>query len=218
MPDPYAPKGWPREATGERRSELDQFLQRLAELGATDEERRLVADGWDQLDPDDTPDDEDGPAFTRAYRSHLVRMGDHELVALLREAREANDFHSTTEEEAAAREAEREEAARYQQAHTEALERIGGNVQAVLGWVAGDPVRAQVVHVLETGPEGANRKTLVEPLQELLVQHLQEFTDTTDSTDAEWPQDGPEGGSGPDTPPDPATAESGAQGGQGEAV
>lgn len=198
MPDPYAPKGRVRSSAPEMRSEQDQFLTRLADLGATEDELDQVRDAWDDLDPDDTPDDPDlGPAWTLARRTELVNAGDHELTALLRRARIEHDEGTTTEDEADEQERRRE----YDRAMAEGQERIGGNVDAVLAWVGDDPVRAQVAHQLETGEGGANRKTLVEPLGQLLDEHAG-HNDVT----APEPQDGPEGDSDPDTPPEGSEA------------
>jgi len=201
MPDPYAAKGWPRAATGERRSDLDQFVTRLVDLGAQPDEVQLVRDSWDDLDPDDDTDPE---AFTAARRAELVRMPDAQLRGLLSASREEHELGTTTEEEAEAH----RQMAEYRVAYQEAAERIGGNVDSVLAWVADDPVRAEAVLELEQGTDGAGRKTLVGPLRELLDQDA-----TTDATAAAA---GPDGGAGPDVPDGATEAHSGAQGGPGD--
>lgn len=161
-PDPYAPVGPSRTPVSEVRSEQEQFLARLRDLGATDDEVRTVADHWDDLDPDD-PDDPE--AFTKARRAELIRSGDGVLLGLIHAGRAEYEHGTTTEDEATAKDF----AAAYAAAQAEAVGRIGGNVESVLAWVGGDEVRAMAVLQLETAPEGADRKTLVEPLQELVA-------------------------------------------------
>jgi len=205
MPDPYAAKGWPRAAggrraiAGERRTELDQFVSRLVDLGAQPDEVQLVRDSWDDLDPDDATDPE---AFTAARRAELVRMPDDQLRGLLSASREEHELGTTTEEEAEAH----RQMAEYRVAYAEAHERIGGNMDSVLAWVADDPVRAEAVLELEEGPDGAGRKTLVGPLRDLL--------DQEDATAATAAAAGPDGGAGPEVPPDAPEAATGDQGGQ----
>lgn len=201
MPDPYAAKGWPREVASESRTELDQFVSRLVDLGAQPDEVQLVRDSWDDLDPDD---DTDPDAFTTARRAELVRMPDDKLLALLHASREEHELGTTTEEEAEAARAE----AQYRVAVAEAHERIGGNVDSVLAWVADDPVRAEAVLDLETGPDGADRKTLVGPLRDLLGQEA--------ATDATAAAAGPDSGAGPEVPPGATEAATGDQGAQPE--
>jgi hypothetical protein len=201
VPDPYAPKGWPRQVAGERRSELDQFAQRLTDLGAQPDEVQLVRDSWDELDPDDSTDPD---AFTAARRAELLRMPDDQLRALLTSSRDEYELGTTSEEEA---EAHRQMAA-YRLAYAEAGERICGNVDSVLAWVADDPVRAEAVLELEQGPDGADRKTLVGPLRDLLDQEA--------ATDATAAAAGPEPAPGPDAPDGAPEAHSGDQGGPGD--
>lgn len=201
MPDPYAAKGWPRPATGERRTELDQFVTRLVELGAQPDEVQLVRDSWDDLDPDDSTDPD---AFTAARRAELVRLPDDQLRSMISASRDEHTLGTTTEEEAEAH----RQMAEYRQAYQEAAERIGGNVDSVLAWVADDPVRAEAVLELEEGPDGAGRKTLVGPLRDLLDQEA--------ATDATAAAAGPEPAPGPDGPDGAPEAHSGDQGGAGD--
>lgn len=156
MPDPYAPKGWPR-GTSERQSTLDGVQVRLRQLGATDDEIAAVVDGWDQLDPDGTPD-----GWTRVRREQVTHMGDNELRALLVDGRQEYEYATTTEEEAA--EKVRANARRRTQA--EAAERVNGTVPSVLAWVGDDKDRAQAV--LDVENTGARRITLVKALLEIL--------------------------------------------------
>jgi len=208
MPDPYAPKGMPRTTDGERRGELDHFLARLSDLGATGDELAQVRDAWDDLEPDDAEPYDDGePAWTRAERSKLVNASDHQLTELLRRARVEHHIGTHDEDD----DAEVERRRSYDRAMAEAQERIGGNVQAILGWVGDDPVRAQAVHQLERGEGGANRKTLVEPLEDLLDEHADEPT-----TPAVEPQEPSESVPGPDTPEPTSEASTDAQGPSGE--
>jgi hypothetical protein len=200
MPNPYAASHRRRvSTTSEGRSELDQFITRLSDLGATDDELTQVREQWDALEPDDTPDDPDlGPAWTRAYRDQLVATGDRELTQLLRRAR-AEHLEGTTDPDEAEATARRRA---YDRALGEAQDRVGGTVAEVLAWVADDPVRAQAVHQLETSSDGANRKTLVEPLADLL--------------DAYVAPHGDERGKGPKTPPAPDTPGRGPHSGSGD--
>lgn len=157
-PDPYAPKGWPR-TTREVRTELETFTMRLQQLGGTPDEVAQVVAGWDELDPDGTPD-----GWTRARRDQVLAMHDDELRRLLVEGRDEYAYATTTEEEARAQAM----AAGLARARQEAAQVIYGNVASVLDWVGADPIRALVVLELEQGRSGANRKTLVEPLTDLV--------------------------------------------------
>ncbi len=150
-PDPYAAKGWPREVASEMRSPRDTWLMRLEQLGATPDELAQVLAEW--------PD----PEYQAAVHDMLL-LGDNELRAALLEVRSEYEVGTTTEAEAAAD----DEHARYRAAEAEATGRMGGTVPAVMAWVGSDLIRAQVVHHLETAAGGANRATLVRPLQDLL--------------------------------------------------
>lgn len=201
MTDPYKPVSSQRTAepdlvaSGEVRSPLDQFLQRLVDLGATPDEVQRVADAWDQLDPDDDPDPE---AWTRARRDAFAQAGDAELLAALQATRDEYKLGHTTEAEAEAEAA----ALALDAALAEATGRMAGNVQSILAWVADDPYRAEAVLRLEVAPEGADRTTLVGPL----TQQLGWDTDALDALRASY---------GPTVLPEAPEAASGAQGGQG---
>jgi len=158
MPDPYQPAGPPRYAASEIRGELDQFLSRLRDLGATPDELAAVARTWDDLDPDDCTDPD---CFTRRHRDELAHAPDDRLRALILDGRAEYEHGTTTQEDA---DAQAREAA-YLAALEEAAGRIGGNVASVLDWVGGDPVRARAMVELESAPEGAQRKTLLAALQ-----------------------------------------------------
>ena len=149
MPDPYAANE-ERPAVGEVRGHREEVLERFRQLGATDEELAVVTVEWDDL--------------TGAERDELRFAGDHELTAALERARTEHYEGTHTEDEEAA---ERAELA-YRAAVVEAGERIGGNVDSVLAWVAGDVDKARAV--LETEPplDAGGRKTLIEPLVELV--------------------------------------------------
>ncbi len=148
MPDPYAAKGWPRDVASEMRSPRDTWLMRLEQLGATPDELAQVMAEW--------PDPE-----YQAEVHDMLLLGDNELRATLLEVRAEYEVGTTTEAEADAQ----DDHAEYRAAEAEASGRIGGTVGALLAWVGSDLVRAQVVHHLETSAEGANRTTLVRPLQ-----------------------------------------------------
>lgn len=165
MPDPYAPAGPVRaRAAGEVRSPLQQFLQRLADLGATVEEQQGVEDYWDDLDPDGSTDPD---AYTAADRAKLMESDDDALRAIIRAGRDEYNVGTTTEVDAAGRERDH----RHNMALAEALGRLGGNVDGVLAWVGDDLVRAQVTYELEAAEDGARRKTLLGPLAALIEKH-----------------------------------------------
>jgi hypothetical protein len=160
VPNPYEPRGWPRTNV-ESRSPLEQFVARLRDLGATDDEVELVETTWDNLDPDDSSFPE---AWTRARRDEMARLGDNELRRMIRDSREEYALGTTTEEEQQAAEDRR----RAHTARAEASERIHGNVPSVLAWVGDDTVRARAVLELETGVDGRERSTLVKALREIV--------------------------------------------------
>lgn len=154
MPDPYAPKGWPRSTASERVSPLDGFLARMRQLGATEEELAGVRDDWGNYDGED---------WTPERKAQVLAATDDQLRAMLAEVRAEYEVGTVTEEEHAARARQHD----YQLQLREAADRIGGTVADVLGWVGDDPVKAEAVLELEQGPDGADRKTLVEPLRQL---------------------------------------------------
>lgn len=154
-----------RVTASERRTDLDQFLTRLRELGALPDEIDAVAEVWDSLDPDGAPPDESGhPAWTRQRRADMANLGDAELRSMILAAREEYELGTTTEEE----HEDRALRARQAEARVEAQARIGGSVTAVLAWVGDDVARAAAVVELESSPEGAGRVTLLRPLAELI--------------------------------------------------
>lgn len=158
MPDPYSARGWPRVNT-EMRSPLDQFIDRLRQLGATDEEVDDVLATWDDFDSDPHAPE----AWTHAQRARVLAMGDNELRALIESGRQEYAYATTTEDEAAEQGARRAR----QRAATEAEDRINGNVAGILAWVGDDPVRATAVYSLEKASPSP-RKTLLEPLEGIL--------------------------------------------------
>lgn len=153
-----------RVTASERRDGLDQFLTRLRELGAAADEVQMVAEGWDDLDPDGTPDQDGHPAWTRQRRAEMANLSDTELRSMILASREEYEVGTTTEEEQEARARQ----ARMAAAASEAQARIGGSVASVLAWVADDVDRAEAVVALETNPDGAQRVTLLRPLNELI--------------------------------------------------
>lgn len=166
--DPYAGGGRGRgvAVSGEVRTELDQFVARLRDLGATPDEIEPVVASWDDLDPADTEVVEgEVPPWTAERRTALVNAPDAELEGLLQAARDEYALGTTTEADAA-------EAARKRQLaalQARAAEVVGKPVAQVLEWVGTSTDRATAVLELETAKgEGANRKTLVAPLRELL--------------------------------------------------
>lgn len=150
--DPYAPKGYPR-VNSETRSPLEQFVSRLRELGATEDEVSAVVATWDDLDDE----------WTVAERAKVAALGDNELRAMIVDGRREYDVGTTTQEEADRRAAKANEL----RAMTEAQGRIDGNVSAILAWVGDDKVRAQAALAAER-EGGAPRKTLVAGLEDVL--------------------------------------------------
>lgn len=164
MPNPFAPRV-SRRTQPEAVSQLDGFLERMRLLGATDEEVASVRDSWDDFS--------DG--WTVEARDQLLAWDDEklrdELLALRGEHREA----TTTEDDDLAAAAD----SAVQAARDEAHEQIGKPVAAVLEWVGTDALRAIAILDLETGPDGAERKTLVEPLRSMLEPANPEGADGT---------------------------------------
>ena len=152
MPDPYQAKGYPR-INSETRSPLEQFVLRLRELGATEDEVSAVVASWDDIDEEWTP----------AERARVAGLGDNELRAMIVDGRQEFTYSTTTQEDADRKAAK----AREMRAMSEAQERIDGNVAAILAWVGDDKVRAQAALSAEK-EGGAPRKTLVSGLEEVL--------------------------------------------------
>lgn len=155
MGNPYAPRVSRTASVPETPSELASFVHRLQMLGATPEELAVVGDTWDDLDDD----------WTAEQRSALTRLSDDELRAELRATREEYRHDTRTEGEQEALDA----TGYVEQMRAQAAEEVKKPVPQVLAWVDDDPVRAIAVLDLENGPDGAQRKTLVEPLQELVA-------------------------------------------------
>lgn len=158
MPDPYAPKGWPR-VNSETRSPLEHFVVRLRELGASDDEVSAVVDTWDDFDADPHAPE----AWTHAQRAKVMRLGDNELRQMIVDGRREYAYSTTTQEEAD-RKAEKQAQHR---AMSEVQERIDGSVAAVLAWVGEDRIRATAALAAER-EGGAPRKTLVAGLEDVL--------------------------------------------------
>jgi hypothetical protein len=158
VPDPYQAKGYPR-INSETRSPLEQFITRLRELGATEDEVSAVVDTWDDFDPDPNAPE----AWTHAQRARVAALGDNELRAMIVDGRREFVYSTTTQEDADRRAAKAAEL----RAMTEAQGRIDGKVPAILAWVGDDKVRAQATLAAEQ-EGGAPRKTLVAGLEEVL--------------------------------------------------
>lgn len=157
-PDPYAPKGYPR-VNSETRSPLEQFVTRLRELGATEDEVSAVVDTWDDFDPDPTAPE----AWTHAQRAKVAALGDNELRQMIVDGRREYEIGTVTEEEAARKAAKNAEL----RAQTEAQGRIDGTISAILAWVGDDKVRATAALAAER-EGGAPRKTLMARLEDVL--------------------------------------------------
>ncbi len=157
-PDPYAPKGYPR-VNSETRSPLEQFVTRLRELGATEDEVSAVVDTWDDFDADPHAPE----AWTHTQRARVAALGDNELRAMIVDGRQEYAYSTTTQEDADRKAAKAAEL----RAMTEVQGRIDGKVPAILAWVGDDKVRAQAALAAEK-EGGAPRKTLVAGLEEVL--------------------------------------------------
>lgn len=153
MSNPYKSRK-PIRVANESVSELDGFLARLRRLGLDDSGLSDVKEHWDDFDEDWTPE----------RRRTLVRLPDSRLRQMIVSVDDEFEFGTITEEDA---DAEQVDAA-YVAAKADALGRMGDTVSGILEWVAADPIRARAVADLETLPEGANRKTLVEKLDAIL--------------------------------------------------
>ncbi len=158
MPDPYQARGYPR-VNSETRSPLEQFVLRLRQLGATEDEVSAVVDTWDEFDPDPHAPD----AWTHAQRAKVMALGDNELRAMIVDGRREYEYSTTTQEDADRKAAKNAEL----RAMNEARGRIDGGVKAILAWVGDDKVRATAALVAER-EGGAPRKTLVAALTELI--------------------------------------------------
>lgn len=159
--DPYAARNPKPTASPDVMPELDYFLGRLRQLGATDDELAGVAASWEQLEPADPANPD---AWTLERRTAMVSANDADLVAMIDAARQEWAEATTTEEEQAAA----ERAAKREALLVDARRAAEGSVAQVLAWVGDDPERAAAVLVVESGPD--ERKTLVRPLAELVAE------------------------------------------------
>lgn len=140
MPDPFAPKGWPRVAAAESRDQGEEFADRLRQLGASREEVTASLSVW---------------GIDREDDARLRLMGDHELTRELARVRSEDRQHRPADE------------ATMKAVWDEAGSRISGTVNEIVAWVGGDPDRAAAVVDLEA--VGANRVTLLRSMNEVLV-------------------------------------------------
>lgn len=144
-----------RTAPAQSASELDQFLNRLRGLGASDDELETVRTTWDDFD--------DG--WTLEDRRRLTVLDDEALAHELAATR-AEYEHDTTDETTQAA----TDAASFQAAQrAEAAEIIVKPIGAVLAWVGTDVGRAIAILDLEQSDNGAKRKGIVGPLTELIA-------------------------------------------------
>lgn len=145
MPNPYEPRV---TVTPEQEveGELDYLLRRLTALGATDDELDRLAAEWAEIPADE--------------RAHIISLDDEALARDLADARAEHEFATTTEDEAAAQEAEQAAAV----LRGEVAERIEWSVAKIAEWVGDDAARAQAVidAELETGEP---RSTLIDRME-----------------------------------------------------
>lgn len=160
--DPFAAQGEPRVAP-QSDSELEGFVERLRQLGATDDELAQVRDGWDDFDDPTDPD----ATWTPEKRYLFVRLSDRHLLEAIRGPRHEYEYATHDEDEQGQLDAERA----YIAAKGEAFARLGGNVGSIIDWVVTDTVRAQAVidaeHEAAASEQRDTRKTLLEALEPL---------------------------------------------------
>lgn len=153
-----------RDVPVETTSKLDDLKRRFALLGATDDEVASMTAAWNG----------DGDAaYTDEEKRALVAASDGTLTEWLANVRSEYDFHTTTEDEAAQREADEAWAAALEGERLGAADAVNGNVDSVLAWVHEDGAqtyaRAQAVIDAEHDLNGdAARVTLIDPLEALL--------------------------------------------------
>lgn len=152
-PNPYKSRK-PIRVARESVSELDQFLGRLRRLGLDEDGLADVAAHWDDFDDDWTPE----------RRRMFVRFPDARLREMIDAVDDEFDIGTISEDDALSDQVDAEYAA----AKADALGRMGDTIPGIVEWVAADPVRARATLDLETLPEGANRKTLVEKLETII--------------------------------------------------
>lgn len=150
--DPY--KATRSRRSNERAGQLDTFLNRLAALGADPSQLADVVANWDNFDG----------GYTRADRDALVRSSDAELRAKLRQIDEEYELGTRTEEETAL---ERMTAA-VTAAEVEASDLMSLPVPRLVDWVGVDRARAMAVSNLERGPDGGQRKTLLDAVDRVI--------------------------------------------------
>lgn len=153
MGDPY--KATRSRRSNERAGELDTFLNRLAALGADPAQMSDVASNWDNFEG----------GYTRADRDMLVRSSDADLRAKLRQIDEEYEIGTRTEEETGL---ERMSAA-VTDAEVEAVDLMSLPVPKLVDWVGGNRARAMAVSNLERGPDGGQRKTLLDAVDRVIT-------------------------------------------------
>ena len=153
MGSPFAARV--KRTTRESLSELEQFVVRLRQLGATDDEIQTTRDSWDELDDEWTAHD----------RTSLTLASDEQLRAELGALR-AEFQHDTTDET----QQEAIDAASFAARTAEvAASMVKQGVGQILEWVGEDVGRAIAILALEVGPNGGKRKTLVPALEQLIA-------------------------------------------------
>lgn len=166
MPNPFEPRTRTKVAN-ESVSELDAFVARLRRLGADEQAVSDVRSHWDDFDDDWTPE----------IRSEIVRKTDPELRRMLVAVDDEFDASTLTTEEVEQTASEKA----YASARAAAPDHMGDTIPNILAWVDEDPVRADVVLSLESSPEGAGRKTLVERLEAILAEQAAPETETEEA-------------------------------------
>jgi len=122
----------------------------MRELGARPDELEDAAAVWG-ADPDED--------------ARMSTMQDGELRADILAVRQEFELGTVSEEEAT----EHTMIVTYRHTLTEAQDRVGGTIPAVMAWVADDPIRAYAVRSLETDGDGAGRSTLIKQLDKILA-------------------------------------------------
>ena len=123
----------------------DDFLMRLRDLGATQDEIDTEAEAWGKDPGEDVL---------------LVAMSNENLRAEILAVRAEDDVHHHTEQEAAEDLAK----VRRESVLVQAVGHMGGTVSQILEWVGNDLERSIAVEELERSDQGANRVTLLRQL------------------------------------------------------
>jgi hypothetical protein len=139
-----------REGHAEMRGDYDELADRLAQLGATEEELEGFADQWDEMTP--------------AERTDLRGMNDVRLRDEIARARQDGIIDTTTEDEEQELLTEEEQRQAELDADDHGWELLGETVNTIMDRVSGDPDLAARLVRLESST-AQPRTGLVKRLQ-----------------------------------------------------